>query len=84
MEEVTVNQMAQAMGRMTNASIMMAGQVKNIIAYIAARCVPQMHVKMLPLQLLHDFMGRYRGHIGCRSSSNNRLIPGLATQIILH
>ena len=25
MEEVTVNQMAQAMGRMTNASIMMAG-----------------------------------------------------------
>ena len=30
MEEVTVNQMAQAMGRMTNASIMMAGGLEKV------------------------------------------------------
>ena len=63
---------------------MVAGQIKNIVAHIAARRVAQMHRTVLPLQLLHNFVSRNRSHVSSRSAGKNRLIPGLAPQIILH
>ena len=65
------------------ARILMASKIKDVVAHIAARGIAQVHMGVLFLQLLHNFVSRNSGQIGRRTTRHHGLIPRLAPQIIL-